>query len=358
MSELYRRRRDLVVRGAARDRRGRASAREGTIYVWAPVPEGFASSAAYCEHVLEQAAVGFSRPARSTAPQARGWFRISLTTPDDRLMEAVERLGALRVEVLGLDGGWIEVATAAAPQAGAPTTGSANGTELTQRGARQRRVLHCGRWADGDDLAEPRRASCCARPGWAVTGELIQRREPTATRTPISVRARCRRPKGGGDRETTRNLIACDDELTARQERNLEEAIGLPVVDRTTVILGHLRLPRRHRRGQAAGGARAARVQPRPHARTVEPPRAARRRASAREAPGETQIETDRRLARETRIATLRRRLEHVKGTRAVQAGPSARQRAELPTIALVGYTNAGKSTLLNAPHRLGGGRS
>jgi GTP-binding protein HflX len=62
--------------------------------------------------------------------------------------------------------------------------------------------------------------------------------------------------------------------------------------------------------------------------------------------PGETQIETDRRLARD-RIATLRRRLEHVKGTRAVQR--SERERAALPTVALVGYTNAGKSTLLNA---------
>jgi GTP-binding protein HflX len=62
--------------------------------------------------------------------------------------------------------------------------------------------------------------------------------------------------------------------------------------------------------------------------------------------PGETQIETDRRLARD-RIATLRRRLEHVKGTRAVQR--AERERAALPTIALVGYTNAGKSTLLNA---------
>jgi GTP-binding protein HflX len=62
--------------------------------------------------------------------------------------------------------------------------------------------------------------------------------------------------------------------------------------------------------------------------------------------PGETQIETDRRLARD-RIAALRRRLERVKRTRSVQR--SERERAAIPTIALVGYTNAGKSTLLNA---------
>ena len=62
--------------------------------------------------------------------------------------------------------------------------------------------------------------------------------------------------------------------------------------------------------------------------------------------PGESQIETDRRLARD-RIAALRRRLEHVRGTRAVMR--AERERAALPTIALAGYTNAGKSTLLNA---------
>jgi GTP-binding protein HflX len=62
--------------------------------------------------------------------------------------------------------------------------------------------------------------------------------------------------------------------------------------------------------------------------------------------PGETQIETDRRLAR-NRIAALRRRLEHVKGTRSVMR--AERERAALPSIALAGYTNAGKSTLLNA---------
>ena len=60
----------------------------GTIYVWAPVPEGFESSAAYCEHVLEQAGVVLS-PGAIYGPAGEGWFRISLTTPDERLLEAV-----------------------------------------------------------------------------------------------------------------------------------------------------------------------------------------------------------------------------------------------------------------------------
>jgi LL-diaminopimelate aminotransferase len=62
--------------------------------VWAPVPDGFESSAAYCEHVLEQAAVVIS-PGGAYGPNGEGFFRISLTTPDDRLTEAVERLRSL-----------------------------------------------------------------------------------------------------------------------------------------------------------------------------------------------------------------------------------------------------------------------
>src|ERR671914_1068439 len=62
--------------------------------------------------------------------------------------------------------------------------------------------------------------------------------------------------------------------------------------------------------------------------------------------PGESQIETDRRLARD-RIAALRRRLAHTKRTRDTMR--RERERAALPTVALAGYTNAGKSTLLNA---------
>ncbi len=93
MNELYRRRRNLVCE--ALEKIGvHISPPKGTIYVWAPIPEGFASSVAYCEHVLERAAVVIS-PGSAYGPSGEGWFRISLTTPDERLAEAVERLGAL-----------------------------------------------------------------------------------------------------------------------------------------------------------------------------------------------------------------------------------------------------------------------
>jgi LL-diaminopimelate aminotransferase len=93
MNALYTRRRDLVV-DALRDIGVNVTPPRATIYVWAPIPAGFASSAAYCEHVLEEAGVVIS-PGGAYGPNGEGFFRISLTTPDDRLLEAVERLGRL-----------------------------------------------------------------------------------------------------------------------------------------------------------------------------------------------------------------------------------------------------------------------
>src|SRR5256714_895350 len=179
--------------------------------------------------------------------------------------------------------------------------------------------------------------------GVAVAGELIQRREHPHPNTYLGP------GKVAEAREHARacdaNLIACDDELSARQERNLEEALGLPVVDRTTVILDIF-----------ASHANSAEGKLQVELAQLEYNLARMRGLWSHlerlgggigtRGPGETQIETDRRLARD-RIATLRRRLEHVKGTRAVQR--AERERAALPTVALVGYTNAGKSTLINA---------
>jgi LL-diaminopimelate aminotransferase len=93
MVELYRRRRDIVC-DALRKMGVDVRPPHATIYVWAPVPDGYESSAAYAEHVLEQAGVVIT-PGAVYGPAGEGWFRISLTTPDERLLEAVERLGAL-----------------------------------------------------------------------------------------------------------------------------------------------------------------------------------------------------------------------------------------------------------------------
>jgi LL-diaminopimelate aminotransferase len=93
MNAVYERRRDLVCDALAAAG-VRITPPRGTIYVWAPVPAGFANAAAYCEHVLEQAAVVIS-PGGAYGPNGEGFFRISLTTPDDRLLDAVDRLSRL-----------------------------------------------------------------------------------------------------------------------------------------------------------------------------------------------------------------------------------------------------------------------
>ncbi len=89
MNEIYARRRDLVV-GALREIGVDVEKRKGTIYVWAPVPEGHTSTS-FAELVLEEAAVVIS-PGSMYGPSGEGFFRISLTTPDERITEAVERM--------------------------------------------------------------------------------------------------------------------------------------------------------------------------------------------------------------------------------------------------------------------------
>src|SRR3978361_271748 len=91
MNALNTRPRDLVVE-ALRAIGLDVTPPKGTIYIWAPVPAGFDTAAAYCEHVLEEAAVVIS-PGGAYGPNGEGFFRISLTPPDDRLLEAVERVG-------------------------------------------------------------------------------------------------------------------------------------------------------------------------------------------------------------------------------------------------------------------------
>jgi GTP-binding protein HflX len=146
------------------------------------------------------------------------------------------------------------------------------------------------------------------------------------------------------------NLVACDDELAPRQERNLEAALGVPVIDRTAVILDIF-----------ADHAHSAEGKLQVELAQLEYNMARMRglwthleRLGAgrmdggigTRGPGESQIETDRRLAR-NRISALRQRLKRTERNRGVMR--AQRESTSLPRVALAGYTNAGKSTLLNA---------
>jgi LL-diaminopimelate aminotransferase len=97
MCEVYRRRRDLTV-AALRAVGIEVTPPKGTMYIWVPVPEGH-SSVSFCELVLDQAGVVVS-PGSSYGPNGEGYVRLSLTLPDDRLREAMQRIEQhLRVAV-------------------------------------------------------------------------------------------------------------------------------------------------------------------------------------------------------------------------------------------------------------------
>jgi GTPase len=184
--------------------------------------------------------------------------------------------------------------------------------------------------------------------GVAVTGELVQRRDqPDPDR--YFGRGKLEELKAA-IKDADANLVACDDELLPRQERNLEETLGVPVIDRTAIILD-IFADHAH---SAEGKLQVELAQLEYNLARMRGLWTHLERLGAgridggigTRGPGETQIETDRRLARD-RIAALKRRLKHTKGTRSTMR--AERERARLPTVALAGYTNAGKSTLLNA---------
>lgn len=144
--------------------------------------------------------------------------------------------------------------------------------------------------------------------------------------------------------ETSADLVICDDELTPVQQKNLEELLNTTVLDRTTVILDIFAKYAVTREGKIQVELAQLKY------------RATRLTGFGREmsrlgggigtrGPGEKKLETDRRLIR-TRISQLKAELEDMKQHRDVVR--KQRIKAGIPVVAIVGYTNAGKSTLLN----------
>ncbi len=144
---------------------------------------------------------------------------------------------------------------------------------------------------------------------------------------------------------TKANVVVFDDALSPAQQRNLEKAFGCKVIDRSALILDIFAQRARTTDGKLQ--VELAQLQyllPRLTRQWTHLSRLGG--GVGTRGPGETQLEVDRRRVRE-RITTLRRRLDHVARTRGLQR--RERSAAPVPTVALVGYTNAGKSTLMNA---------
>lgn len=186
-------------------------------------------------------------------------------------------------------------------------------------------------------------ASLANTAGLRVVGRSIQRREQPDPRTFIG---RGKVQELAAERERLGfDLAICDDELSPAQQRNLEREIGARVMDRTELIL--LIFAQRAHTREAQLQVDLARLEyllPRLAGawKHLERQYGA---IGARGGPGETQIELDRRQVR-GHMAAVRRELEEV---RARRARARARRADGPPLVALVGYTNAGKSTLFNA---------
>jgi GTP-binding protein HflX len=195
---------------------------------------------------------------------------------------------------------------------------------------------------DGQDsLAELKELLRTA--GVAVAGEMLQQR-PVPDPNNYFGKGKLTELKAAIG-ESGANLVAVDDELLPRQERNLEEATGVPVIDRTAIILD-IFADHAH---SAEGNMQVELAQLEYNLARMRGLWTHLERLGAgigTRGPGESQIETDRRLARD-RISLLKRKLERAERSRRLTR--SRREESHTPRVALAGYTNAGKSTLLNA---------
>jgi GTP-binding protein HflX len=141
------------------------------------------------------------------------------------------------------------------------------------------------------------------------------------------------------------DVVVLDDALSPVQQRNLERAWQVKVVDRSGLILEIFARRARTREGRLQVEVARLAYEASRLVRTWTHLERQRGGLGAMGGPGETQIETDRRLISE-KIVRLKRELEEVRRTRTLAR--RARRRVPFPTVALVGYTNAGKSTLFN----------
>ncbi len=195
---------------------------------------------------------------------------------------------------------------------------------------------------DADEsLAELRTLAESA--GAKVVGEILQRRDRPDPATLIG--AGKLEEIAGAAASVNADLLLFDHDLTASQQRNIEKIVHRRVIDRTQLILDIFARHARTREGQLQ--VELAQLQyllPRLAGRGVEMSQLGG--GIGTRGPGETQLETDRRkIAR--RVRHVEQQLENVRRTRAQQR--QRRESAPVAAVALVGYTNAGKSTLFNA---------
>jgi GTPase len=227
-------------------------------------------------------------------------------------------------------------------------------TEVEYRRLRLERVVLVGVWTEGtaqdadNSLAELKLLAETA--GSQVLEALSQRRQRPDPATYVG--------RGMVDDlrmavlDTGADTVVCDGELTPSQLRNLEDRVKVKVVDRTALILDIFAQHARSKEGKAQVElAQLQYLRQRLRGWGGNLSRQAGGRVGAQgggiggRGPGETKLETDRRRIT-SRMAKLRRELAHMETARTTKK--AARRRNEIPAVAIAGYTNAGKSSLLN----------
>src|SRR6476620_1062518 len=228
-------------------------------------------------------------------------------------------------------------------------------TEVEYRELRLERVVLVGVWTSGTaaqaDASMAELAALAETAGSEVLEGLVQRRDKPDPSTYI----------GSGKAQELREVVLatgadtviCDGELSPAQLNALEKAVKVKVIDRTALILDIFAQHATSREGKAqVAYAQMEYMLPRLRGWGESMSRQAGGRAGGEgggvgtRGPGETKIETDRRRIRE-RMAKLRREIKDMKQVRDTQR--SRRLHADMPSIAIVGYTDAGKSSVLNA---------
>jgi GTPase len=233
------------------------------------------------------------------------------------------------------------------------STELADVTEVEYRQLRLERVVLAGVWTDGSpedaDNSLLELAALAETAGSQVLEGLVQRREQPDPSTFL----------GSGKARELRDVVVrtgadtviCDGELSPSQRRALEDVVKVKVIDRTALILDIFAQHARSREGKAQVElAQLEYLLPRLRGWGESMSRQAGGRVAGgagigSRGPGETKIELDRRRIR-TRMSKLRREIKGMKTSREVSR--SDRRRHEVPSVAIAGYTNAGKSSLLN----------
>jgi GTP-binding protein HflX len=235
------------------------------------------------------------------------------------------------------------------------STELADVTEVENRQLRLEQVVLVGVWTEGTaaqaDASMAELAALAETAGSQVLDALIQRRDKADPATYIG--------SGKADElrgvvlETGADTVICDGELTPAQLNALEKVVKVKVIDRTALILDIFAQHATSREGKAQVSlAQMEYMLPRLRGWGESMSRQAGGRAGGAgggvgtRGPGETKIETDRRRIRE-RMAKLRREIKEMKTARDTKR--SRRTTSGIPSVAIVGYTNAGKSSLMNA---------